>query len=58
MDEDTVLEPGEAFVIRATLPHPVEPRETFTLALTPPGRRPETMRLTVPPRVTPVTALS
>jgi hypothetical protein len=56
-DGDDVLEPGEAFVIKAFFPHPVGPGETFTIALTPPGGLQESVQRTVPPRVTPVTAL-
>jgi len=57
VDDDDILEPGESFVVRVFFPHPLGSGETFTLTVTPPGGHAETMKRTVPPRVTPVTNL-
>lgn len=58
VDDDDLLEPGEAFVLLATPGRTLGPGETFTLSVAPPGGVATSAVRTVPPRVTGVMALA
>ncbi|QYZ79592.1 hypothetical protein E2N92_09190 [Methanofollis formosanus] len=58
VDDDDLLEPGEAFVLLATPGRSLAPGETFTLSFAPPGGAPATATRTVPPKVSGVMELA